>query len=463
VIRGSTYRARVNLQTSRRGTAALASDGIVIGSRHGVVPADLDRRLHEQELDFSTRHLAKVLAGELEGRAPLGAASRLRGELCEAWGADRVQRALVALDRCGYGRPFRKRPRRLRGHGARLEQRERLKGLVGKLPRALALRLPTTSNNLLSGRRDGQDVWGQVRCNLTLRDGALGVLAIAGGLWVRHAKPGERHVDLTAGEAAYLLRSKRRASKRSSGRDIAWVYEQLAALAALELSAEGGGDGHVISSSPVVQVLRRVDGEWVSLDEYARLAEAGALSPAGARDTIRIVLADWFLLELGHERRRPVLIDFCVWRQLRPLARRLYAMLQATSRSEHDPERLYVWFAPVARADGKRAGGSRAFTLGFSSVRLDKIAARVRTAIAELREVDERYDGYGRQTTHANTDYPAFTVRIAAGRPSRPRHPERTGRAFDWTAELDPREVARAIRRGLALADRWAGQLPPGG
>jgi len=428
-----------------------------------VVPADLDRRLHEQELDFPTRHLAGVLAGELEGRAPLGAASRLRGEVCEAWGQDRVERALVALDRAGYGRPFPKKPRRLRGHGARLEQRPRLKGLVGKLPRAVALRLPTTSNNLLSGRRDGRDVWGQVRCNLTLRDGALGVLAITGGLWVKHSRPGERHVDLTAGEAAYLLRAKRRASKRSSGRDIAWVYEQLAALSALELEAEGGGDGHEIPCSPVVQVLRRVGGEWVSLAEYARRVEAGAVGQAGVGDTIRIVLADWFLEELGHDKRRPVLIDFCVWRQLRPLARRFYAMLQATSRSEHDPERLYVWFAPVARSDGKRVGASRAFTLGFTAARLDKIAARVRTAIAELREVDARYDGYGKQTTHANTDYPAFTVRVSAGQASRPRHPERCGRAFDWTASLDPREVARAIRCGLAEAEHSGGQPPPGG
>jgi len=435
----------------------------VIGSRHGVVPADLGRRLHEQELDFSTRHLAGVLAGELEGRSPLGAASRLRGEVCEAWGQDRVQRALVALDRAGYGRPFPKRPRRLRGHGARLEQRERLKGLVGKVPRAIALRLPTTSNNLLSGRRDGRDVWGEVSCNLTLRDGVLGMLAIAGGLWVKHSRPGERHVDLTAGEAAYLLRAKRRASKRSSGRDIAWVYEQLAELSALELEAEGGGDGHEIPSSPVIEVLRRLEGEWVSLDEYAERVEAGADGQAGAGDTIRIVLADWFLAELGHDKRRPVLIDFCVWRQLRPLARRLYAMLQATSRAEHDPERLYVWFAPVARRDGKRVGASRAFTLGFTTPRLDKIAARVRTAIAELREVDARYDGYGKQTTHANTDHPAFTVRVAPGQASRPRHPERTGRAFDWTASLDPREVARAIRRGLAEAEHRGGQPPPGG
>jgi len=306
-------------------------------------------------------------------------------------------------------------------------------------------------------------VWGQVRCNLTLRDGALGVLAIAGGLWVRHAKAGERHVDLTAGEAAYLLRAKRRASKRSSGRDIAWVYEQLAVLSALELSAEGGGEGHVIPSSPVAHVLRRLGGEWVSLEEYAERVQAGAGHQAGAGDTIRIVLADWFLEELGHDKRRPVLIEFCVWRQLRPLARRLYAMLQATSRAEHDPDRLYVWFAPVARGDGKRVGGSRAFTLGFTAVRLDKIAARVRTAIAELREVDQRYEGYGRQTTHANTDYPAFTVRVSAGQASRPRHPERCGRAFDWTASLDPREVARAIRRGLAEAEHPGGQPPPDG
>jgi hypothetical protein len=58
------------------------------------------------------------------------------------------------------------------------------------------------SNKLLFGRRDGQDVWGEVRCDRTLRDGALGLLAIAGGLWARFSKAGERHLDLTAGEAA---------------------------------------------------------------------------------------------------------------------------------------------------------------------------------------------------------------------------------------------------------------------
>jgi hypothetical protein len=320
-----------------------------------VIPAYLDRRLHDQELDFPTRHLAKVLARELEGRPPLLAASRLRGELCEAWGRESIERALVALDRAGYGRSFPRKPRRLRGHGARLEERDRLKGLIGKLPRAIALRLPTTTNNLLYGRRDGRDVWGEVRCNLTLRDGVLGLLAIAGGLWVTHSKPGERHVDLTAGEAAYLLRAKRRASRRSSGRDIA-VYAELAQLSTRELDAEGGGDGHEIPSSPVNRVLRKLDGEWVTLTEYVARVEQGARPATGARDTIRIELADWFIDELRHSKRRPVLIDFCVWRQLRPLARRLYAMLQATGRSEHDPDRLYVWFAPVARSDGKRAG-----------------------------------------------------------------------------------------------------------
>jgi hypothetical protein len=76
---------------------------------HGLV-ADLDRRLDDQELDLPTRHLAKLLARELDGRPPLGAASRLRGTLCEAWGGEQVERALVALGRAGYG------------HGSRLER-----------------------------------------------------------------------------------------------------------------------------------------------------------------------------------------------------------------------------------------------------------------------------------------------------------------------------------------------------
>jgi len=64
---------------------------------YGLVPADLDRRLHEQEFDLSTRHLAQLLGRELEGRLPLGAASRLRGELCEAWGRESIERPLVVL------------------------------------------------------------------------------------------------------------------------------------------------------------------------------------------------------------------------------------------------------------------------------------------------------------------------------------------------------------------------------
>jgi hypothetical protein len=78
---------------------------------------------------------------------------------------------------------------------------ERLRGRVGKLPRTLALRLPTTFNKLLFGRRDGQDVWGEVMRPDVARRRA-GLLAIAGGLWARFSKAGERHVDLTAGEAA---------------------------------------------------------------------------------------------------------------------------------------------------------------------------------------------------------------------------------------------------------------------
>ncbi|MGB0096174.1 MAG: hypothetical protein WBP81_27010, partial [Solirubrobacteraceae bacterium] len=360
-------------------------------ARHGLIPADLDRRLHEQELGWRST-------------APDTAACSRRSR------GGCVGMARVSIS----------------ANGSR--------GWSGSCPARSRLGSRPPRYNLLSGRRDGRDVWGEVRCNLTLRDGVLGLLAIAGGLWVKHSKPGEQHVDLTAGEAAYLLRAKRRASKRSSGRDIAWVYEQLAQLAALELRADGGGEGHEIPCSPVKRVLRKLDGEWVTLEQYAERIEQGARPPTGAGDTIRIELADWFIDELRHRKRRPVLIDFCVWRQLRPLARRVYAMLQGTGRSSHDPDRLYIWFAPVARDDGKQAGASRAFTLGLTTARIDKVAARIRTAIAELREVDERYDGYGKQTTHGNTRYPAFTIRVTAGRASRPRHPERVGRAFDWTA-----------------------------
>jgi hypothetical protein len=46
-------------------------------------------------------------------------------------------------------------------------------------------------------------------------------------------------------------------------------------------------------------VLRRLDGEWVTLSQYAQRVEAGGGGRgAGAHDTIRIVLAGWFLDEL---------------------------------------------------------------------------------------------------------------------------------------------------------------------
>jgi hypothetical protein len=422
---------------------------------HGTIPAALNQRLHDQELDLTTMFLARALARELHGRSPLKYAEPLKARYLEnGWDPAHVENALIALERAGYGRGKRKKRRRERGHGCRLQERH--KGLLGKLPRALALRLPTTINNQATGRRDGRDPWGDVRCNRTLRDGVLGILAFFGGMWIRDSDGHAPYVEFTLGELAYVLRAARRATKWTSGKDLRWVLAQLIDLSLLEITATGGGEGHEIPSSPVLSIQRRHGEDWLTLEQYAERIEHGDSAPIRARDTFRVQLADWFIDELRHEKRRPVFIDFEVWRQLRPLGRRLYAMVQATHRSEHNPDQVYLWFAPVADDSGTPVkGASRAFTFGYTTKRLDKIAASIRGAIHELYAVDARVEGYGKQTTHGTTTFPAFTIRVTHGAQSRPRHPGRVGRAFDWAATVYAPEMAKmyrdAIREGRGV------------
>jgi len=74
-----------------------------------------------------------------------------RAELHELFCDQREQldQALEILERVGYGRPRGRRPRTERAHGKR--RGDRLDGLVGKLPRALAKRLPTSADTHRSG------------------------------------------------------------------------------------------------------------------------------------------------------------------------------------------------------------------------------------------------------------------------------------------------------------------------
>ena len=104
---------------------------------------------------------------------------------------------------------------------------------MGKLPRALAKRLPTSADTHREGRNDGQDIYGPVACSLTLRAGHLGILAAAGGLW--HSRNPQTHpyAEASAGELAQLITGR----QRLGGKDVREVHRLLADLEQLDLSA----------------------------------------------------------------------------------------------------------------------------------------------------------------------------------------------------------------------------------
>jgi SEC-C motif len=163
------------------------------GRHRGVVPVDLAARVDEMAGDFTVRFLARTyLPGRLDGLSPTALTDDEQGELRELFSEQREQldQALEILERVGYGRPRGRRPCRERAYGRRRD--ERLDGLVGKLPRALAKRLPTSADTHRRGRNDGQDVYGSVSCSRTLRAGHLAILAAAGGLWHSRRTPTAR-------------------------------------------------------------------------------------------------------------------------------------------------------------------------------------------------------------------------------------------------------------------------------
>jgi hypothetical protein len=232
------------------------------GRHRGVVPADLAAQVDEMAGDFTVRFLARTfLPTRLGGLSPAALTDDERGELRGLFRDQREQldQALEILERVGYGRRRGRRPRTERAYGQR--RAERLDGLVGKLPRALAKRLPTSADTHRHGRNDGQDVYGSVSCSQTLRAGHLGLLAAVGGLWNSRNPAAHPYAETTAGELAQLITGRR----RLGGRDIAEIHRLLADLELLELSATVNApkDGKAnlalaIPGSPVDRVERRL-------------------------------------------------------------------------------------------------------------------------------------------------------------------------------------------------------------
>jgi hypothetical protein len=367
--------------------------------------------------DFTVRFLARTfLPARLGGLSPAGLTDEERAELHELFSDQREQldQALEILERVGYGRP-RRRPRTERAYGQR--RGERLDGLVGKLPRALAKRLPTSADTHRSGSNNGQDIYGSVSCSQTLRSGHLGILAAAGGLWHSRNPAASPYAETTAGELAQLITGRR----RLGGKDIAEIHRLLAQLEEVQLSAtvnrpKGGSKPNLalrIPSPPVERVERRLpDGRWVDARAYqdalAQLSDEDALTTAQADAqsadagrgavTIRIYLADWVREQIAHG--EVVRVDFRVWAHLRPLGQRLYAWLQGTHRDSFDDAIEFYLAGPFR------------YTLGLRG-RQHRAAGSVRAALNQLYAADQRYNRapkWSIRGCYANTSIPAFRI-----------------------------------------------------
>jgi len=408
--------------------------------RRGIEPNDLRQRVDRATTDIHTRMVARFLAGQLGGLAPSALTDGELAELREAWEPAIADQALAVLEEVGYGAPAPRRSRSQRAHGLRRD--ERLKGVLGRLPRSLAARLPTTADTHRRGRNDGADIQGPVSCSLTLRPDHLGVVAAACGLWHQRAGDGEGFVDVTAGELVQLLTGRRRVG----GKDVAWVHGLLADWEAVELDADvsdrpgkegpvpytvagsgfvtrrsseasGPSEAHRIPSSPIASVERRVGDQWVGAAQYSHAIAAAAAdeddadllelhgaerSPCVGIATIRIHLARWVRAELAHATRRPVFINFDVWAYLRPQARRTYAFVQALGRDDYDGRLYFYLGAPVL------------YTLGLAG-RRDRARSIVSDDLTALWHGDRRYhEGSGfRAQLHANTKIPAFACDAA--------------------------------------------------
>lgn len=405
------------------------------GPRRGRIPNDLRRRLELAGSNAGEVLVATRVAHHLQGRTPtwFRGSSRLRMLKDQvdggAWDLPELERALDLLTEVGYGEQ-RTRPRTDRAHGTRLQ--ERLDGVLGQLPRALALRYPTTDDRHASGPVRGLDRYGPVSVSHTPRDGHLGLIAAALGLWRKRAAAGEQHVDVTRGELAYLLRAGRRDSQRGGGGDTEWVSRLLGELHAETVTADmddrrrrkrdqhrAHSAQHLIPASAIDRVQARWHGDWLELPDYQqRQAEHGRGAGAGQLDTVRIHLAPWAIAAIAED--RPVYVNFAVWRGLSGTGRRLYAFLQGST--VDNGGRIAFYLAPAMR-----------FTLGLRGKRVDKTAAIVRHQLRELYHRDQRYhhqrtnipSGF-RQLARAEDGLPLFHFYVQAGKQSLPRAGYRT-------------------------------------
>jgi SEC-C motif len=390
------------------------------GRHRGVVPPDLAARVDQMAGDFTVRFLARTfLPARLGGLSPAALTDEERAELHELFSGqgEQLDQALDILERVGYGRPRGRRPRPERAYGQR--RGKRLEGLVGKLPRALAKRLPTSADTHRSGSNDGQDIYGSVSCSQTLRSGHLGILAAAGGLWHSRNPAASPYAETTAGELAQLITGR----QRLGGKDIAEIHRLLAQLEEVQLSATVNRpkDGSKVNlalripSPPVERVERRLpDGRWVDARAYrealAKVSDEDALTTAqadadadgadAAADalTIRIYLADWVREQIAHG--EVVRVDFRVWAHLRPLGQRLYAWLQGTHRDSYDNAVEFYLAAPLRYTVGLRGCQHRA-------------AGSVRAALNQLYASDRRYNRapkWSIRGRYANTSIPAFRI-----------------------------------------------------
>ena len=435
--------------------------------RRGVVPNNLRQRIDQATSEFALRQAARMLSHTLDGIPPSALTDDERCALLDTWG-ELGEQALVVLDQVGYGAPKPRRARRDRAHG--LRRTGRLKGVLGHLPRCLALRLPTTAETHRRGeeRNDGRDRWGKVSCSRTLRADHLGLLAAAGGLWEKRAQEGETWVDCTAGELVQLLEG----NGRIGGRQIVRVHQLLADLEQLDLSAEVDhrpdekpSEAHRIPGPPFSHVERRLGDRWLTSSEYVDAQGAAAVddadmlevhtsehAPGEGISTIRIHLAAWFLAELADMKRNPVFIDFTVWAHLRPSARRAYAFVQGLSRDSYDG-RIYFYL-----------GRPTLYTLGITTKRLDRAGNAVSEDLTAIWHADRRYrDGAGfRRHRHADTNLPAFGC-DAARRPSCPTDKARATKAPPRRPGA-LRGAAGRLRRHAVIAKRDVAddQLDPG-
>lgn len=390
-------------------------------AERGRIPADLRRRVDHATGDWKERFVTRWLAEQLAGADPATLPPARREQLRATWGLTDLEmgRCVALLTQVGYGqRPAPKR-RRDRSHGRKLAGQ--LAHVNGVLPRAIALRAPTTANTHATeppGR--GVDRWGEISCNTLLRAKHLGALAALFGAWRYRTDRDDPAGYLSVGKLAFQLQHHR----YRGGRDLAWVYETLVELENLRLQADVdlGEEGHAskahaIPEGPLFEIEHLLDGEWLSLEDYAAaLGDETAAGRCGREDTLRIIPSAWVREELTREDRAPVFIHMGVWRSLRPFEQRLYAFLQgqrATSGA------IYFFLGAPDR-----------FTLGLSERRLDRCASTVREALTNIARHDKRYaSAPGRvayqEGKHGRADqraprFPSFTVFLNVGQPSSP-------------------------------------------